>query len=135
MKIEEIRRRAKRKLSADDYRKMSVSEIAQIRMDVKRLLKEFDALHAQQEPNEPLTLEELRKIETVTPVWATGDFQAHWELAEWIPTKGGSRKLHWISLCGGEDYIPEKIVNEIYGTETMKYYRSKPGQEEYHDNP
>lgn len=56
MKIEEIRQRAKRKLSADDYRKMSVSEIAQIRMDVKRLLKELDALITRQEqPNEPLT--------------------------------------------------------------------------------
>lgn len=96
-----------------------------------RVTAERDSLRSQQEqPNEPLTLDELRKIETVTPVWATGDFQAHWELAEWISTKDDSRKLHWISLCGGEDYIPEKIVNKIYGTETMKYYRRKPRQEE-----
>lgn len=47
MEIDEIRQRAKRKLSADDYRKMSISEIAQIRMDVKRLLRELDALHEQ----------------------------------------------------------------------------------------
>lgn len=69
MKIEEIRQRAKRKLSADDYRKMSVSEIAQIRMDVKRLLKELDALITRQEqPNKPLTYEQLQQMEG-EPVW------------------------------------------------------------------
>lgn len=79
MEIDEIRQRAKRKLSADDYRKMSVSEIAQIRMDVKRLLRELDALRAQQEqPNETLTLDELRKMDG-EPVWVcTGSGENGW---------------------------------------------------------
>ena len=41
--IEEIRKRSAENKTVDDYRRMPVSEIAKMRLDIKRLLKAIDA--------------------------------------------------------------------------------------------
>lgn len=124
MEIDEIRQRAKRKLSADDYRKMSVSEIAQIRMDVKRLLKELDTLRAQQEQaNEPLTLMELRKLDG-KPVWVKDLLIPKCSAWHFVIKHDGEIRLFDAVAFGRQIVGYNATTGENYG-KTWLAYRSK----------
>jgi hypothetical protein len=63
-RIDEIKKRCAKVYTADDYKKMAISEIATIRMDAKRLLKEVGRLSSEAENADMFIKELSSELET-----------------------------------------------------------------------
>lgn len=88
----------------------------------------LDMLRAQQEqPNEPLTLEELLDIQEPTPLWIVsvgGDFKPYWSIECWI----NSLTLFEILDDNSTNTMSKRDAKSTYGKIWLAY-RRRPGED------